>query len=123
MKPCLDCGALLSRGTRCPGCQGAKDRRRPSPSRRGHGRDYRKARAELIGEPCELRYPGCERVATTADYVVPVSRGGTLEDGLRPACLHCNSVRGNRRGGGEGVPREIRATAGYPVLPVRERYS
>lgn len=64
-----------------------------SPSRRGHGRAFRRARAELIGRPCELRLAGCTGVAESADYVVPCSQGGG-SGALRPACLHCQRAQG-----------------------------
>jgi hypothetical protein len=34
-------------------------------------------------------------MATTADYALPQSEGGTLED-LVPSCGHCNYARGAR---------------------------
>jgi hypothetical protein len=49
-----------------------------------YGRSYRRARADLIGLPCALRLPGCTGVATAADHVVPVARGGASGP-LRPA--------------------------------------
>lgn len=57
---------------------------------------YRRNRALILeGDPrCAF---GCGRRATTADFIVPESKGGrpTL-DNLRPACHWCNSRRGNR---------------------------
>lgn len=96
-KPCRN---LVPKG-RCDDCRRAWDRmRREAPADRGHGPDYRRARAALLAGgpwPCELRLDaGCTGIATTADYVVPVSRGGRIADGLRRACAHCNSARGNR---------------------------
>lgn len=67
-----------------------------SPSRRGHGYAYQKRRAELLRPDADGNVPlcvwGCGRVATTADYSVPFSLGGTLDD-LVPACSTCNSGR------------------------------
>lgn len=60
-----------------------------SPSARGHGRAYRALRATLLGHPCHW----CGRPATTADYAVPWSQGGTLAD-VVPACGRCNYARG-----------------------------
>ena len=61
---------------------------------RGHGADYDRARAILLeGNPrCAWN---CGRRATTADYSIPWSRGGTL-DSLVPACGTCNYGRGAR---------------------------
>ncbi|MEU7773666.1 HNH endonuclease [Micromonospora taraxaci] len=37
------------------------------------------------------------RPATTADHILPVSRGGTNDlANMRPACAACNYSRGNR---------------------------
>lgn len=60
-----------------------------SPSRRGYGRAYRAARAELLGLPCALRLDGCTGVATTAQH--------TDAGGLVPSCGHCNFADGARR--------------------------
>ena len=51
-----------------------------------------------FGATCWLRWDSkCTKVATTADHVIPRSRGGPdALDNLRPACLHCNSARGDR---------------------------
>jgi 5-methylcytosine-specific restriction endonuclease McrA len=38
----------------------------------------------------------CSGVATTADHIVPRSKGGDdAPSNLRPACLSCNARRGN----------------------------
>ena len=52
---------------------------------------------ETYGRACWLRLPGCTRVATTKDHVIPHSHGGTDDlDNLRPACKSCNSKRQDR---------------------------
>jgi hypothetical protein len=49
------------------------------------------------GRQCHLNMPGCTRFATTKDHLVPWSLGGTHQlSNLRPACRHCNTLRGNR---------------------------
>ena len=58
-------------------------------AQRGHGADYEHIRRSLLGLPCHW----CGRPADTADYLVPVSMGGTLAD-LVPACHSCNFARG-----------------------------
>lgn len=56
--------------------------------------EYQRNRKLLIGLPC---FTGCGRPATTADHIVPKSKGGGPElSNLRPACARCNSSRGNR---------------------------
>ena len=85
-----------------------------SPSRRGHGADYQHVRVTLIGRPCHW----CDAPATTADYAVPWSQGGTLAD-LVPACSRCNYARGARiRGGGMGGSK-LRAPEAVPQLDRR----
>jgi hypothetical protein len=61
---------------------------------RGHGAGYEQQRRELLadGTPCHW---GCGRPATTADYAIPWSQGGTLDD-LVASCGHCNYSRGGR---------------------------
>lgn len=56
------------------------------------------------GNACHLRLPGCTRIATTKDHLIPWSLGGrdNLEN-LRPACRTCNSKRGNRILSGYGA--------------------
>lgn len=52
------------------------------------------------GTLCVLQRPGCTKIATTADHIVPRSLGGdpwAIENG-RPACRTCNSSRGNGLG-------------------------
>jgi 5-methylcytosine-specific restriction endonuclease McrA len=64
---------------------------------RGHGADYDRRRRELLADE-PLCYWECGRPATTADYAIPWSQGGTLED-LVPACMRCNAQRGGRMAG------------------------
>lgn len=53
-------------------------------------RDYRRAARRLYGLPCVY----CGAPADTADHRRPLAHGGTLADGLVPACRACNSWRG-----------------------------
>jgi 5-methylcytosine-specific restriction endonuclease McrA len=40
-------------------------------------------------------WPGCRRLATTADHIVPLALGGTHDlANLRPSCRHHNSKMG-----------------------------
>lgn len=89
-RPCLGCGRP-ARGTRCRGCERARQA--------AYGSAYRRRRAMLIGLPCALRLSGCTGTADTADHIVPRSRGGA-DSPLRPACAHCNASRGDRMEGG-----------------------
>lgn len=52
---------------------------------------------ETYGRACWLRLPGCTKIATTKDHVVPYSHGGSDDlDNLRPSCKSCNSKRQDR---------------------------
>lgn len=59
---------------------------------------------DVYGPVCWLNLPGCTRVATTKDHVVPYSHGGTDDlENLRPCCRSCNSKRSNRVMPGHGA--------------------
>lgn len=69
---------------------------------------------ETYGTSCWLKLPGCTRVATTKDHVIPYNLGGanSLEN-YRPACKHCNSTRGKRIISGYGA--RIKVIIGPPA--------
>ncbi|WP_374101419.1 MULTISPECIES: HNH endonuclease signature motif containing protein [unclassified Streptomyces] len=101
---CSRCKRLYSLGSRCVPCAktGAKRRERkrqhprPSPWARGYNTQYLKARAAILAATplCAICY---SRPATTADHIVPLSRGGTNDiQNLRPACGPRNFSRDNR---------------------------
>lgn len=53
------------------------------------------------GRGCWLKLPGCTKIATTKDHVIPYAQGGTDDlSNFRPACRSCNSKRQNRNYGG-----------------------
>ncbi|MFD6469381.1 HNH endonuclease [Streptomyces goshikiensis] len=101
---CSRCKRLYPLGSRCEACASAGARRReqkrkhtrPSAWARGYDSSYAKGRAAILADRplCSL----CNaRPATTADHVIPLSRGGTNDiSNLRPACAPCNFSRGNR---------------------------
>ena len=66
---------------------------------RGLGAAFERAKRLVIesdGGRCRLRLVGCTGVATTADHILPRSRGGSADpSNLRASCGHCNSVRGD----------------------------
>ncbi|MGO2655979.1 MAG: AAA family ATPase [Pseudoclavibacter sp.] len=90
---------------------------RPRRMSRLDGRENQRLTRETIavyGPYCWLRMPGCTRLATTRDHVVPFAHGGT--DALanqRPACRHCNSRRQDRVISGYGAT--IHAVIGPPA--------
>lgn len=99
-RPCLTCSIPTTRGTRCPLCEAGhqaqrnheRDAKRGSSTQRGYGSDYRKARTKLLaGDPaCHW----CGALATTADHLIPLARGGGVEGNLVPSCGPCNFARG-----------------------------
>jgi 5-methylcytosine-specific restriction protein A len=64
----------------------------------GLGADFARANRLVIerdGGRCQLRLKGCAVIATTADHILPRSRGGSAHpSNLRASCGHCNSARG-----------------------------
>ncbi|MEV6638441.1 HNH endonuclease [Actinoplanes sp. NPDC051470] len=93
---CSICRTLTPYGvSRCPT---HKPRRHHVKTRqqRGYTEEYLTNRRIILKDD-----PICSiclrRKATTADHIVPLSKGGTNKlNNLRPACLPCNSGRGNR---------------------------
>jgi hypothetical protein len=52
---------------------------------------------ETWGNDCWLRLPGCTRVGTEDDHIVPYSHGGLdTVPNIRRACKHCNASRQDR---------------------------
>jgi 5-methylcytosine-specific restriction protein A len=82
---------------------------RPSPSRRGYGRDWQRARAyHLAHNPlCEdCRERGLVVAATDVDHVLALSAGGTNDgSNLRSLCHACHSRKTVRVDGGLGNAR------------------
>jgi 5-methylcytosine-specific restriction protein A len=62
--------------------------------------DWPRTRNRIIARDrgiCQLRLAGCTGKATSADHVIPVSRGGTDDDAnLVACCWPCNLRKGNR---------------------------
>lgn len=49
------------------------------------------------GATCRLALTGCTGIATTADHILPRSKGGSNElPNLRASCGHCNKSRKDR---------------------------
>jgi 5-methylcytosine-specific restriction endonuclease McrA len=69
-------------------------------SANGSTRRWRALRREVIrAEPlCRLRLPGCTRLSTTADHIIPISVAPSLRyerSNLQGSCAHCNYARAN----------------------------
>ncbi|MFF1660833.1 HNH endonuclease [Streptomyces sp. NPDC055898] len=94
---CAACKKLRPLGTKCP-CRESRRKYAPRSNPRAKGRyDYRwqKARAAAIAAQPWCSFCGSTK-DLTGDHVLPVSMGGTIEDGIRVLCRSCNSRRGNR---------------------------
>jgi 5-methylcytosine-specific restriction endonuclease McrA len=57
-------------------------------------------RAQVLREQpfCMLELPGCTRISTTVDHIIPLTLGGHRTDrgNLQAACAHCNYSKGAR---------------------------
>lgn len=113
---CSDCRALFdldATGTlRCPACETkaatwqqegrrAYQRTRPSrgtPTQRGYGTSYRRARQALLAAATQCHWCGAEFTPAnrpTADHDPPLARGGD-HTRMVAACARCNSRRGGK---------------------------
>jgi 5-methylcytosine-specific restriction endonuclease McrA len=113
MRSCLGvgsrrCGRLIpANAIRCPECkylqQRTRDLIRGTPASRGYDREYRRTRLEVLDESGGICHWCGRPGATTADHLVPTSRGGTSDrDNLVAAHRSCNSARGGAMGRGQG---------------------
>ena len=98
MRACLDCGALISTGSRCALHQRVRERtRRGTPAQR-YGSGYRQRHKDVINEEPWCHVAGCPYPITpanplTADHPVPVARGGDPMQLLVVMCKRHNSGR------------------------------
>ena len=95
LRPCLSCGEP-GKATRCPTCTSERNIERGSSTRRGYTSRWRRisARQRARVPWCELRLPGCTRLATAADHIAPLAQGGrSIASNARSACASCNNRR------------------------------
>jgi 5-methylcytosine-specific restriction enzyme A len=91
---------------------GWQPRKQLSTAKRGLGYQYRKLREQVLRDDpyCTIRRAGCTLLSTTADHILPLSRGGpNIRENLRGACESCNVGRSNaeragRTQGGKNPP-------------------
>ncbi len=93
------------RRCRQPGCPHRQAASRCAEHRsrqaRGYDADWERLRLAILRRDqwrCRIDGPGCTRLATSVDHIVPLALGGARLDpaNLRAACGHCNSARGAR---------------------------
>ena len=95
-RSCLSCGAVIPRGPRCAACTSKLNVERGSSTNRGYSSRWRRiSERQRARVPwCEVRLPGCTRVATAADHIVPLEQGGrSTARNARSACTSCNNRR------------------------------
>ena len=95
LRPCLECGSLIERGSRCERCRRLRNRTRDAmrPTRIARGYDNRWARRS---KAAIAEHPRCEWCGATedltGDHVIP----GDPESPIRVLCRSCNAVRANK---------------------------
>lgn len=87
---------------------------------RGYGRQHVKLRAELLArEPLcrHCRAKGKAVVATIADHVVSLAKGGAVHDidNLQPLCLDCHNDKTLREQGKTPRRRQTIGEDGWPI--------
>lgn len=63
---------------------------------------WRRIRATILERDnhlCQIQSPGCTKLATQVDHIVPTLQGGAWYDpaNLRASCAHCNNQRVDRK--------------------------
>ena len=93
-RPCIDCGRLTERTTRCANCESLRNIQRHR--RRTHYQgDYRKRAAQVRANATHCWICGDGPRADDpwqADHLIP----GAIDSPLLPAHRSCNASRGNK---------------------------
>lgn len=101
MKTCTTCGKPFTpeyhRQRHCP-AHHIKGRAGKSPTTQAQDAEYRRERELVLAgdPPCALRLVCDGAPATTADHVIPASKGGGNRGNLQPACGPCNARKSDR---------------------------
>ena len=87
---------------------------------RGYGRQHRKLRAELLErEPLcrHCRAKGRVAVATVADHILSIAKGGAIHDinNLQPLCDECHRIKSLTEQGKTPKRRIVIGLDGWPV--------
>ena len=114
----VGCGNLTTSGPYCPkhtrprpeGRQERKPDTRPSASKRGYDRWWRKLRLEVLHDDpfCRsCRKRGLVEQAVEVDHIVPLSRGGArlAKSNLQPLCRACHHLKTSREQAEGRFPR------------------
>ena len=103
------CSELVQGGTRyCEKhaklSQQQADERRGSANERGYTSRWNRYSKAFLKKPenqiCKLQLPGCTMVAKCVDHIIPPKGANDPlfwdKSNHQGACIHCNSVKGNR---------------------------
>jgi 5-methylcytosine-specific restriction protein A len=95
------CGKIIPHGEQCERQKAARrernarhDRRRPSAARRGYNGEWRKASREYLARHPHCRMPGCNRLASLVDHIIPHRGNDRLfwdRTNWQPLCTPCHS--------------------------------
>lgn len=105
MRPCIEPGCpQLTTATRCSLHQRSKQRttdaRRGSPTQRGYGPPWQRARKavlRLVPYCVDCGHEGSKDNPLSVDHIVPKVRGGSDDDdNLTTRCRKHNSAKGSR---------------------------
>ena len=110
LKPCSHpgCIELVRSGSLCAEHRLMRERERGSSSARGYDYEWRKIREAFLRKRMWCSNPygvhtGMRVMAVHVDHVVPLSQGGTHDEGnLNPLCTSCHSRKTAASDGGFG---------------------
>lgn len=92
-----------------------------SRHKRGYGAQHVRLRKQLLAaEPlcrlCLQKNPPRTTVATIADHIIPIAKGGAVHDlsNMQPVCAECHDAKTRADNGWRGPKRQI-AADGWPI--------
>lgn len=99
-RPCLDCGCLIAKGSRCTQCQKPREAARAAAGRARRGKDWPAISRRLLAS-WRANGATCVDCGTpddlTADHVIPTVYGSASKyGGYVPRCRSCNSRKATR---------------------------
>ena len=100
-RPCIQCGAVTTNGTRCPAHELKQWRGVVgSASARGYGAAWRTLRKRILERDPTCRWPeGCDRPSTDVDHIMNRARGGTDDpSNLQGLCRDHHRAKTRREG-------------------------
>lgn len=99
-RACMDCSELLEagRGKRCGSCRRARAAGRPNNTALGYTPRWRELskRYRRAVPYCEIRGPGCQRVAVEVDHKIPLrppAYGKSTWSNCQSVCKPCHVAK------------------------------